>query len=184
MERAAVRILAGALLAILVAACPGPPVAPPLRRPQPDLEEKSPLPPPREDGRLPALATPLAYTLALDLDPRATSFTGTVRIDIAVPTKTSYVVLHARGLSVTEAHAVADAAPATRRPARASTRLAHGAKPPHAEELVLAFDSALPPGRASLFLTFSASFDGELAGVYRVSEGGSWYGFTQFEATR
>src|SRR4051812_11013980 len=88
------RSLAAALLAIFVAACPGPPLAPPPPKP-PDLETKTALPPPRDDGHLPPLATPLAYALALDLDPRTTSFTGTVRIDVEVPAKTSYVVLHA-----------------------------------------------------------------------------------------
>jgi alanyl aminopeptidase len=178
-----VRTIAAAALAVLVGACPGPAALPVLRPPPPDFETKTPLPPPRDDGRLPALATPLAYALALDLDPSTPTFTGTVRIDIEVPATTSYVVLHARSLTITAAHAVVEGLPAQSRPARPSTRLAFGAKPPHAEELVLAFDTALPPGRASLFLSFSAPFDDELSGVYRVSDGGRWYGFTQFEAT-
>ena len=175
-----VRVLAAILLALL-AGCPAPPAPPPLRRP-PDLETKTPLPPPRDDGHLPPLAAPLGYAVALDVDPRTTTFTGTVRIEVEVPAKTSYVVLNARALTVTEAHAVVEGEP-SKHPARTSMRLAHGAKPPTAEELVLAFDSALPPGRASLFLTFSAPFDDELSGVYRVAEGGRWYAFTQFEAT-
>ena len=177
-----VRFFAAAVLAMFVAACPGPASPPPLR-PPPDLETKTPLPPPREDGHLPALATPLAYALTFDVDPRTPTFTGTARIDIEVPAKTSYVVLHAHALTITKAHAVVDGLPSTTHPARASTRVARGATASNAEELVLAFDTALPPGRASLFLTFAARFDDELSGVYRVSEGGRWYGFTQFEAT-
>ena len=177
-----VRVLTAALFAMFVAACPGPP-SPPPRRPPVDLETKTVLAPPREDGRLPALATPLAYALAFDLDPRTPTFSGTARIDIEVPAKTSHVVLHAHALTVTDAHAVVDGQPPMLHPAHASTRAAHGAKPSSADELVLAFDTALPPGRASLVLTFSAPFDDELSGVYRVTEGGRWYGFTQFEAT-
>jgi aminopeptidase N len=177
-----VQVVGAAAVALVVAACPGAPPPAPLR-PTPDLAPKTPLPPPRDDGRLPPLAIPLAYALALDLDPRTPTFSGTVRIDIQVPATTSYVVLHGRSLTITAAHAVVDGLPATNRPARTTSRLAYGAKSPNAEELVLTFDAALPPGRASLFLRFSAPFDDELSGVYRLSEGGQWYGFTQFEAT-
>ena len=177
------RLITALALTSLVVACPGAAPPPVVQRPPPVLETKTPLPPPQGDGHLPALATPLAYALALDLDPRSASFTGTVRIDVEIPAKTSYVVLNAHALTITEAHAVVQAAGEEPHRARTSMRLAYGAKPPDAEELVLAFDVALPPGRASLFLTYSAPFDEELSGVYRASEGGRWYGFTQFEAT-
>ena len=174
-----VRLLVAGVLALL-GGCPAPPAPAPPGRPV-AFATKTPLPPPRDDGHLPALAAPLAYALALDVDPTTTTFTGTVRIDIEVPAATSYVVLNARALTITEAHALVEGGAS--HPARTSMRLAHGAKPPNAEELVLAFNSPLPPGHASLFLAFSGPFDDELSGVYRVSEGDRWYAFTQFEAT-
>ncbi len=166
------------LCAALIAACPPAPVT--AVKPAPPLAEpKTPLAAPRADGRLPTLATPLGYALALDLDPRTTSFTGTVRIDVDVPAPTSHVVMHARALTITEAHATVEGQPPL--PAKTSARLAHGAR--EKDELVVTFDAPLPAGRASLVLAFSAPFGDEMSGAYRASEEGRWYGFTQFEST-
>jgi aminopeptidase N len=130
---------------------------------------------------LPKLAEPLRYELALDVDPSAATFHGTVRIDVNLPAATSFVVLHANGLTVAHAHALIDAEPTSTRPAHPSQRAASGATTK--EELVLAFDQPLPAGHASLVLTFDAPYGENLAGVYRVNEASRWYGFTQFEAT-
>jgi aminopeptidase N len=179
-------VLARALLLVLVTcaiaigACAGPPPQPPART-LPPSEPATALPPPRDDGHLPALATPLRYSLAFDVDPRGTMFTGTTRIDVEIPEKTTWVVLNAHALNVTDARAlVADGAPRT---ARVTSRPAHGARPDSPEELVLAFDPPLAPGRATLAITYSAPFDQELSGLYRVADGDLWYAFTQFEAT-
>ena len=178
------RSFALALFAIVLAACPSP-ATQQAQRPDPlPGEPATVLPPPREDGHLPALATPLRYALAFDVNPRTPAFTATARIDVEIPAKTSHVVLNAHALSITSARALlADAAP---RAARVSTRAAHGAKAqrsPIPEELVLTFDPPLPSGRATLALSYSAAFDEELSGLYRVADGGLWYAFTQFEAT-
>ncbi|MDB4933978.1 MAG: peptidase [Labilithrix sp.] len=173
----ALRILAACVLAL--AACAGPPPQPP-PAPLAASEPATVLPPPREDGHLPALATPLHYALAFDIDPRAPTFAGTARIDVAIPAKTSHVVLDAHALNVTDARAIVDDAP---HPARVSLRAAHAARTPTPEELVLTFDPPLAPGRATLVITYSAPFDQELSGLYRVADGGNWYAFTQFEAT-
>ena len=116
MFRLGASLLFCVLLAALVAACPPAPVVL-VKAPPPPTAPKTPLPAPRTDGRLPALATPLAYTLAFDLDPRTTSFAGTVRIDVDVPAPTSHVVLHGRSLTITEAHAAVDDQRAVRRSA-------------------------------------------------------------------
>ena len=165
------------LCAALVVACPPAPIAP-VKPPLPAAEPKKP-PPPRADGRLPALATPLGYALALAVDPRETTFTGTVRIEVEVPAATSHVVLHGRALTITEAHAEVEGQPP--RPAKPSLRLAHEAR--EKDELVLTFDSPLPVGRAALLLAFSAPFGDEMSGAYRATEEGRWYAFTQFEST-
>ncbi|HSO33589.1 MAG TPA: hypothetical protein VLT33_13745, partial [Labilithrix sp.] len=154
-----VRALGVALLATLIAACPPAPT-PPVRPPPPVPEANAPLPAAQPDGRLPPLAIPLGYRLALDLDPRIATFGGTVVIEVEVPAVTSHVVLHGRSLTITEAHAVVEG---QSRPARATTRLAQGARPPN-DELVLTFDRALPAGRAALSLTFTAPFGDELSG--------------------
>ena len=165
---------------LALTACPGPAQPPPPRPPTLASEPPTVLPPPRDDGHLPALAAPLHYALAFDIDPRATTFTGTARIDVEIPAKTSHVVLNGHALGITDARAlVGDVA----HPARTSWRGAHGARPENSEELVLTFDPPLEPGRATLVIAYSAPFDQELSGLYRVADGGNWYAFTQFEAT-
>jgi alanyl aminopeptidase len=172
-------LLGGMASVLALSACPPAPQPPP---PPPPVasEPATVLPPPRDDGHLPALAAPLHYALAFDIDPRATTFTGVARIDVEIPAKTSHVVLNGHALGITDARALVGDVP---HPARASWRAAHGARPENPEELVLTFDPPLAPGRATLVITYSAPFDQELSGLYRVADGGNWYAFTQFEAT-
>jgi aminopeptidase N len=146
---------------------------------EPPSAPPTPLPPPRADGRLPALARPLRYALALRVDPREGRFRGKVDVLVEVPQPTSHVVMHGRRLAVTAASFAPEGRPA--RLAKASARAAHGARAP--EELVLDFGAPLPPGRGVLSLEYDAPFDDELLGLYRVKERESAYAFTQFEAT-
>ncbi|AKV03151.1 Membrane alanine aminopeptidase N [Labilithrix luteola] len=170
-----VHALASAL-ALTACGAPSPtPVAPP---PAASAALTTPLPPPREDGHLPALATPLKYTLALDVDPASAGFRGTARIELDVAEPTSWLVLHARGLRVTRAQVLAQGGVF---PARTSERASIGGKSP--EELVVALDRAVPRGRATLEIAWEGPWDEELSGLYRVKDGDRWYAFTQFEAT-
>jgi aminopeptidase N len=159
--------------------CPG---EPPPQPPNPPIatEPPTPLPEPLASGRLPTLATPIAYALDLDIDPNKPRFSGLVRIEIEIPQKTSFIVLHGRSIDVTAAR-VLPARPQPEALAAVSTRMAHGGAEP--EEIVLAFPKPLPPGRASLIVEYTAPFDDSLAGLYRVKDGGSSYAFTQFEPT-
>jgi aminopeptidase N len=182
-----VRVLAALVTA--VAACS--PSAQTLPRPlPPPAELATVLPPPRDDGHLPPLATPLRYALSFEIDPRKATFAGSVRIEVDVPATTSYVVLNGHGQTISDARALVapregspDGPREVDRQARVTSRAAHGATPGSPEELVLAFDPPIPPGRATLAITYSAPFDQELSGLYRVADGGAWYAFTQFEAT-
>src|ERR1700679_2770679 len=63
----------------------------------------APPPPPREDGRLPGLATAQRYELSLLIDPEKPRFSGAVRILVKIPAETQYIVLHGRDISVTKA---------------------------------------------------------------------------------
>ena len=165
---------------LALAACPAPAPVLSSRPPPIASEPATALPPPRDDGHLPALATPLHYALSFDIDPRTTTFAGSARIDVEIPARTSHVVLNGHALSISDARALVGDVP---HPARASWRGAHGARPENTEELVLTFDPPLEAGRATLAITYSAPFDQELSGLYRVADGGNWYAFTQFEAT-
>lgn len=173
---------APAALLLALAACS--PAAQPTARPLPTAgEPATQLPPPRDDGHLPPLATPLHYALSFDVDPRTATFTGKTTIDVDIPAKTSHVVLNGHGQTVTDARALIGEGSREPRVARVSSRAAFAAPPGSVEELVLSFDTPLPAGRATLVLTYSAPFDQELSGLYRVADGGAWYAFTQFEAT-
>lgn len=161
----------------MLLACPeAPPPVPP--KPPPVAPPPTALEGPRADGRLPAFAIPRGYALELDVDPQQQAFTGVVRIDVDIPAKTSWIVLHGRDLTVRNARAVMDHAEPLN--AQVTTRVAAGGTLP--EELVLGFPRPVS-GRATLVLEYSAAFQPDLAGLYRVNEDQSWYAFTQFEAT-
>ncbi len=166
-----------------VAACGGGRAAGPA--PQPVATRSAPasaavvVPPPRADGRLPAGARPLAYDLSLRVDPAKDGFSGTARIRVALDKPTRVVVLHARGMRVTRARAVAGSGAIV---ATASSRAAAGGKE-QPEELVLVFERELPAGEATLELMYEAPFGDGLRGLYKVHEGGADYAYTQFEPT-
>ncbi len=164
--------------ALFLAACPSEPKPLPPARPALPPEPRTVLAPPREDGRLPTLATPQRYELSFDVDPSRATFHGTARIDVDVTERTSFVVLHASGLRIAKAKATGARGTVD---ARAETRVAHGTSTP--EELVLSFEHVLPPGKAQLALEWEGSYGSDLAGLYRVEDGGQWYAFTQFEPT-
>jgi aminopeptidase N len=132
----------------------------------------------REDGRLPPLAHPERYALSFTIDPAQPRFAGTTRILVSIPQATSFVVLHGHHLDMKRAVAKLDHAEVL---ATVTRRAAHDGREP--EELVLAFAKPLPPGEATLEMTYEAPFDDSLAGLYRVSDGQRSYAFTQFEAT-
>ncbi|MET0595321.1 MAG: M1 family metallopeptidase, partial [Polyangiaceae bacterium] len=137
-----------------------------------------PAPPPQKNGRLPTLAVPQKYSASLEIDPNQPRFTGAVQISVEVPEATSFVVLHARDITVVRAIAVVGGGSIA---AAASVRMAEGGKYP--SELVLQFERPLPKGPATIDITYNAPFSKDLNGIYRVKEGERYYAFTQFEAT-
>jgi aminopeptidase N len=135
-----------------------------------------PPPPPRDDGRLPPSAKPLRYQLALRIDPGRPTFSGTatIAVDLAAPAQT--IVLHARDMHVSRA--VARAGDTAIMATAALRRASRGVVP---EELVLSFAHPLPAGAIELEIAYDAPFARDLAGLYRVEEGGRMYAYTQFE---
>jgi aminopeptidase N len=138
-----------------------------------------PAPAPRDDGRLPQTATPQRYALSLQIDPAQPRFSGVARIQVELPQPTWHVVLHARDMRV--ASAIAHVTGGGDVTASATSRLAHGGAQP--EELVLTFAQPLAAGTAVLEIAYDAPFATDLAGLYRVEEGGRFYAYTQFEST-
>jgi aminopeptidase N len=147
--------------------------------PLPAAEGGAVAPPPRGDGRLPRSVHPTRYALDLVVDPAQPRFSGRARIAVVVDEPARAIVLNARGLTV---KAAALTAAGGRLPAKTELRLAAGSKQ-EPEELVLAFDRALPAGPAEIEIDYDGPFAGGLRGLYRVQDGGRWYAFTQFEPT-
>jgi len=176
---------ASSVLTLLVlAACGGEstnvaPAPPVMVLPQDTITASVPAPPPpRDDGRLADTVTPQRYALELRIDPSQPRFSGTTSIQVVVPRPTSYVVLHARDMHIARAVARSGGVEV---PASTAMRVAHGGVLP--EELVLTFAQPLAAGTAVLELAYDAPFAADLAGLYRVQDGGAWYAYTQFEAT-
>ncbi|MDF2695143.1 MAG: Membrane alanine aminopeptidase, partial [Labilithrix sp.] len=134
-SRPSIAFWSSALVSLLLAGCPGePPPAPP--HPAPAVTDApTTLPEPLPSGRLPALATPVGYAIDFDVDPEKPRFSGVARIEIDIPAKTSFVVLHGRSLDVNSARVLLPP-PQPGVLATVSSRTAQGGKAP--EELVLA----------------------------------------------
>ncbi len=135
------------------------------------------VPPPRDDGRLPAGATPTGYRWELAVDPAKPGFSATIHISLRVVAPTRAIVLHGRGLVIRSAAVVV---PAGRLKANAQFRKDAHSKG-EADELVLTTASVIPAGDAAIEISYDASFAQGLHGLYRVDEDGKSYAFTQFE---
>ncbi len=131
----------------------------------------------RSPGRLPDLVVPRRYQVELTVDPERPHFSGEVAIEVELRRPTPRILLHARDLRL---HTVAwrrgdqtiEGRPAAQAPEGASTEEG---------EVCLDFPERLPPGPATLCLTWEGTY-AQLSGLYRVRHGGRWYAFTQFEA--
>jgi aminopeptidase N len=137
-----------------------------------------PAPEARADGRLPATVTPLRYDLKFDVDPNQAGFRGITTILVHAGSPTSYVVLNGRAMQPTK---VVAQLPKAEIAGTWTTRRAHGSSAD--DELVLHFAQPIPAGDAKIEISYEAPFANDLAGLYKVTDGGKPYAFTQFEAT-
>jgi alanyl aminopeptidase len=155
---------------------------PPARPPALALSSSSAAPasaPPVADDpaptlRLPTDVKPLAEALELHLDPRQDRFSGAVDIDLELSQPRSVVWLHGRDLHVSAAAltpAGGSAIPATwTQVDESGIASVKPARP-------------LSPGKARLHLEFDAPFATGQKGLYKATEAGTPYAYTQFEAT-
>ncbi|MBB3063303.1 M1 family metallopeptidase [Microbulbifer rhizosphaerae] len=123
-------------------------------------------------GKLPEGVRPQAYRLDLLLDPRRDDFSGTVEIDIQLDKAAEQIWLHGKNLQVSEAIAI----------------LAEREIPAEYKEMLdsgvaaVKFTEVLPPGKFTLRLAYSAPFDRNLAGLFKVEEQGSAYALAKSES--
>jgi alanyl aminopeptidase len=123
------------------------------------------------EGRLPEGVRPTSYRLSLTIIPEQKTFSGTAVIGIELDEPSTTIWMHGQGLTVT----AIDASHATRRiPATWEQRTTDGVARVELPE-------ALPAGRSTLHVEYTAAFDTPLRGLYRVESGGQAYAFTQFQ---
>ncbi|NOY90673.1 MAG: M1 family metallopeptidase [Deltaproteobacteria bacterium] len=126
------------------------------------------------EGRLPRDIAPTRYELALTIVPTEQGFSGHTRIHVMMTEARSVIWLHGRDLNVS----AASVTPAGGEPIEASYEQVD-------EQGVAKLTLAQPinPCEAVIDLEYTANYNHELTGLYRVDEEGESYGFTQFEAT-
>ena len=132
-------------------------------------------PPPPEavpSLRLPGDTRPLSERLELRVSPDRPGFSGSADIVVQLDRARRILWLHGRKLHVTSARATPDGG--------APIEGTWEQKEEHGTA-ALTLTSELPRGKATLHLEFDAPFAEGRTGLYRVTEGGIPYAFTQFE---
>ncbi|HTL46055.1 MAG TPA: M1 family aminopeptidase [Vicinamibacterales bacterium] len=123
-------------------------------------------------GKLPDLATPVAYRLDFTILPESARFSGHDEIDITLNAAAKSLYMHGRDLTVKRALAtVAGGAVQGTWTQVDTTGTAR-----------LDFPRPLPPGKVTLSFDYSAPFGETASGMFHVDVGGHWYSWTQFES--
>jgi alanyl aminopeptidase len=124
------------------------------------------------EGRLPEGVRPTSYRLSLTIIPEQKTFSGTAVVGIELDEPSTTIWMHGEGLNVI----AIDASHATTRiPATWKQRTLDGVAR-------VEFQEALPAGKSTLHIEYTAAFNTALRGLYRVESGGDAYAFTQFES--
>ena len=129
---------------------------------------------------LPSNVTPVRYALTLTPDLSGFTFDGSETVEIEVLEPTSTIILNCVEIAIRScAAACADGRTLESRPAEYNEA---------DETAILQFESALPPGKATLDIRFAGELNDKLRGFYRSryidTQGGERYlATTQFEAT-
>ena len=123
--------------------------------------------------RLSTDVRPLAYSLALTIDPAQPLHSGTVQIDLQLRQPTRRLRLHAKDLQIQQVALDVGA-----------RRLAGQVRRLDADSIALQFGQTVPAGPARLTIRFTGSLqDKDVYGLFRQQEGGQWAAITQFEST-
>ncbi len=122
-------------------------------------------------GQLPADVRPVSYQLEITINPQLDDFNGTILIDLDITGSHDHFYLHGKNIEAS------------------SVRLSDGVNTFSATYAqvdpsgIVRISSPQPlEGRIQLEITYSAPFNQALEGLYKVSESGNDYAFTQFEA--
>jgi alanyl aminopeptidase len=135
--------------------------------------EKAPDPNPPE-LRLGKDVVPTMYRADLDLDPAKETFSGTIRINVAINNPSDHVWLHANDLTIKSAKITANGESWDLRQLEVEN-----------DELVgFHFDRTVPSGEALIDIQYDGLVSSaETSGLFRQDDLDHWYIYTQFEAT-
>jgi alanyl aminopeptidase len=123
-------------------------------------------------GKLPATAIPQHYTLHFTVDPRTDRLSGETRIRVELKQPADRIHLHAEHLDIAKASV-----------ATADGKSSEAKLVAHADVGVLELDfgKSLPAGTIELALDYTAPFNAQLEGLYKVKVGDDAYAVTQME---
>ncbi|MDQ3034648.1 MAG: M1 family metallopeptidase, partial [Myxococcota bacterium] len=131
------------------------------------------------EGPLPAGVTPQHYRVALEVVPSRERFSGEVEIRARLDQSMHRIWMHGAQMDVS------DASIAVTNDEDGSVTVIPARWEPSEREGIAALraERAVGPGDVVIRIAFSAPFDRQLKGLYRVDVGDDRYAFTQFEAT-
>lgn len=124
-------------------------------------------------GKLPDGVRPTAYRLDLLLDPRRDDFSGQVEIDIEMASAADRIWLHGKNLGVSEITAIL---PDGREVAAEYREVLDSGV------AAVSFAEALPAGNFTLRIDYTAAYDLNLAGLFKVEEQGQAYALAKSES--
>ncbi len=161
------RYLAATLL-LLLAACVQPSAFGPQIRavPMDDLRAAAPA------GRLSGVAQPVAYRVEMTVDPRETTFAGHVEIDVNLEASAPGIWLHGADLDVSSVTVTAGG----------ETRPASWTEVDPTGVVWVGFPNRVHSGGITLDIDYTAAFDANLAGLFRVEEKGEAYALAKSES--
>ncbi len=121
--------------------------------------------------RLPAVVRPVHQEVHLRVDPRETSFEGTVRADFRVEESSPSLFLHSEDMTIDEVRLQGPAGESFVTVER------------RADDVVeLRAEEELAPGSYQIEMSFRSPYNTQAVGPYRMERDGEAYAFTQFEA--
>lgn len=123
-------------------------------------------------GKLPVLARPLHYELSMQIDPRKEHFKGELKLDIALLKAASGVWLHGQHLNIKQI---------TLHSAAGSDDVSYQEVLPSGVAYV-DFGQQRQVGNYTLNIQYSAAFDTNLAGLFKVEEQGDFYALAKSES--
>lgn len=123
-------------------------------------------------GQLPEDVEPLHYTLNLEIVPERQRFSGTAAIQVRMAEASTVIWLHGQDLQVQSASLNVGG--------DAISAVWQQVSEDGVARIVL--EREAPAGEATIHIAYTAPFDTQLKGLYRVESGGEAYAFTQFES--